>query len=84
VYLKALDFNPNFVRARANLGISFLALRQYDQAARQFLHALRLQPDAPHIWQNLRTTFSSMERPDLLQRSVKNDWREFAQEFDLD
>jgi hypothetical protein len=32
---------------------------------------------------NLRTTFSSMDRPDLLQRSMKNDWHDFAQEFDL-
>jgi peroxin-5 len=50
VYMKALEYNPNFVRARANLGISFLALKNYEQAARQFLGALKLQPSARHLW----------------------------------
>jgi peroxin-5 len=83
VYLKALHYNPNFVRARANLGISFLALKQYEQAAKYFLGALKLQPSASHIWTNLRTVFTAMERPDLLQKSMKEDVSLFAEEFDF-
>lgn len=82
VYFKALDFNPNFVRARANLGISFLALKDYPNAAQQFVQALRLQPGARHIWANLRTALSSMERTDLLTKSMKFDINEFRDDFD--
>lgn len=39
-YFQALERKPLYVRARANLGISFLAMKLYPEAAKQFLSAL--------------------------------------------
>ncbi|WVO12844.1 hypothetical protein L204_100452 [Cryptococcus depauperatus] len=42
-YNKALLLHPNFVRARFNLGISYMNLGQYPAAAQAIIDALRLQ-----------------------------------------
>jgi peroxin-5 len=68
-YFEALERKPLYVRARANLGISFLAMKLYPEAAKQFLSALSIEPDATHIWSNLETVFSYMQRSDLLAKS---------------
>ena len=43
-------------------------MQQYGKAARCYLAALRLNPDATHIWSYLRITFTCMERYDLVQK----------------
>jgi len=46
-YHRALEFNPTYIRARYNLGISCINLRRYDEAASHMLDALVLQDSDP-------------------------------------
>lgn len=82
-YFQALERKPLYVRARANLGISFLAMRMYMDAAKQFLAALSIEPDAVHIWTNLETAFSYMHRQDLLDKAKERRVDLFRSEFDF-
>jgi len=82
-YIRALALRPSYVRARANLAISFLALHELRRAAEFFLAALAMRPDALHLWANLQTTFQSMERPDLAERCSENNVDFFRDEFDF-
>ena len=66
-YHKALELKPKYARGRLNLGISHANLQNYAAAARAYLDALRLNPDASHIWSYLRIAFTCMERFDLVQ-----------------
>jgi hypothetical protein len=52
-------------------------------AAKQFLSALSLEPDAVHIWTNLETTFSYMERRDLVALARQRRVESFRKEFDF-
>jgi peroxin-5 len=67
-YEKALSIKPKYARGRLNLGISHANLQNYEGAARAYLSALRLNPDATHIWSYLRIAFTCMERFDLVQK----------------
>lgn len=71
------------MRARANLGISFMALKDYDRAAQYFFQALSMHPDAKHIWMNLQMVFMSMGREDLVEKCAMNDIELFRGEFDF-
>jgi peroxin-5 len=82
-YFQALERKPLYVRARANLGISFLAMKMYVDAAKQFLAALSIEPDAVHIWTNLESAFSYMQRRDLVARANDRDVGAFRKEFDF-
>eukprot|EP01122_Echinamoeba_exundans_P008043 TRINITY_DN258_c0_g1_i2.p1 TRINITY_DN258_c0_g1~~TRINITY_DN258_c0_g1_i2.p1 ORF type:complete len:612 (-),score=134.44 TRINITY_DN258_c0_g1_i2:115-1950(-) len=82
-YFRALEIKPVYTRARANLGISFLALNRYGDAAKAFLSALAINNDAEHIWGNLRTVFSLMQRPDLVDKCDSRDVRAFSDEFNF-
>ncbi|KAG8918405.1 hypothetical protein FRC01_001874 [Tulasnella sp. 417] len=42
-YYRALEYNPTYIRARYNLGISCINLKRYDEAASHLLDALVLQ-----------------------------------------
>ena len=66
-YHKALELKPKYARGRLNLGISHANLQNYGNAARAYLDALRLNPEATHIWSYLRIAFTCMERFDLVQ-----------------
>tara|TARA_B100000795_G_scaffold249253_1_gene216643 strand:+ start:107 stop:1678 length:1572 start_codon:yes stop_codon:yes gene_type:complete len=68
-YEKALAIKPRYARGRLNLGISHANLQNYEGAARAYLSALRLNPDATHIWSYLRIAFTCMERFDLVQKT---------------
>ena len=57
------------------------SLPRYDEAAKCYLQALRLNPDAGHIWGYLRVTFTSMERFDLVQLAGQQDPSLFDAEF---
>ncbi len=53
----------------------------FDEAAKCYLQALRLNPEAMHIWGYLRVTFTSMERFDLVQLAGQQDPSLFDAEF---
>lgn len=59
---RALEFKPKYARGWLNMGISHANLSRYHEAARCYLQALRLNPEAGHIWGYLRVTFTAMER----------------------
>lgn len=80
-YYRALEGKPTYVRARANLGISFLALNEYPDAAGSFLAALRLHPNAAHLWDNLKMVFRLMGRDDLEERATNHNIDDFSTEF---
>jgi len=80
-YYKSLQIKPTYTRARANLGISYLNLEMYQEAAVQFMSCLAIQPAAKHIWMSLQTVFSRMERDDLLEKTLQYDIDLFRDEF---
>jgi len=82
-YYRALEAKPSFVRARANLGISYMALRQYEKAAQYFLGAISMHPEARHIWTNLQMVFMSMDRDDLVDKTAANDVEVFRNDFEF-
>nr|XP_039250005.1 peroxisomal targeting signal 1 receptor-like [Styela clava] len=70
-YRRALEFNPGFIRARYNLGISCVNLSAYREAAEHFLTALNMQKSgrgpngetgvtSDNIWSTLRMATSFM------------------------
>jgi len=80
-YIEALKIKPTYVRARANLGISYLATKVYPEACSNFLGALELHPSSVHIWNLLRTVFFEMGRQDLVDLSTHQDIELFRQLF---
>eukprot|EP01111_Echinosteliopsis_oligospora_P019937 TRINITY_DN9902_c0_g1_i2.p1 TRINITY_DN9902_c0_g1~~TRINITY_DN9902_c0_g1_i2.p1 ORF type:complete len:732 (-),score=215.62 TRINITY_DN9902_c0_g1_i2:44-2239(-) len=76
-YTRALEQKPTYVRARANLGISYLALNSYREAAQSFLSALRLHPNASHLWDSLKMVFNLMQRPDLRDKAAHGNIDDF-------
>jgi len=66
-YFRALQKKPTYTRARANLGISYSAIRNHTEAAKCFLGALEIN-NSQHLWDNLRKTFQDMGRPDLVAK----------------
>ena len=65
------------------MGISYLNLEMHEEAATQFLACLALQPAAKHIWMNLQTVLSRMNRDDLLEKSLRYDVELFRGDFDF-
>lgn len=80
-FIHALEIKPSYTRACSNLGISFMALNEFGEAAKAFLSALVLNPNALHQWDNLRNVFSLMKRPDLVQKCETGDVMLFQDEF---
>jgi len=81
-YFRALDKKPSYTRARSNLGISYMSVGDYPEAAKCFLGALTIN-NAPHLWDNLRTALTSMQRFDLVNVTLKRDPELFRGEFDF-
>ena len=83
-YIKAVELKPQYVRALSNLGISYGNMENYFAAAQCYLKALSLNPEASHIWGYLTMTFTSMGRPDLVQKAAGAPGSEaFRSEFDF-
>lgn len=80
-YEKALQMKPKYVRAWLNMGISYANLGNYPKAVKGYLEALKLNPQAGHIWSYLRIAFSCMERFDLLKLADNEDVNLFTAEF---
>jgi len=81
-YFRALQKKPTYTRARSNLGISYMASRNYTEAAKCFLGAIDLH-NTPHLWENLKSSFAMMERPDLIEKIITHNVDLFRDEFDF-
>jgi len=82
-YSRALELKPNYVRALANLGISFSNQGMHDEAAQAYLATLSCNPDAKHIWNYLRMSLSSLNRPELVDLTNLEDPNVFREYFDF-
>ena len=82
-YFNALKIKPSYVRARSNLGISYMILQDYPNAIRHFLGALSMHPEARHMWTNLQMTFASFGREDLVEKSLRQNVDDFRDEFEF-
>ncbi|KAF8210544.1 hypothetical protein K438DRAFT_1904013 [Mycena galopus ATCC 62051] len=95
-YLRALELNPMYIRARFNLGISCINLRRFEDAARHILDALGLQESdgvsysadtntsgvtTTALWDSLRTACMHMQRPDLASFCDRQDLEGFRKSF---
>lgn len=76
-YQKAIELDPNFQAAYANLGVVYYQLEQLDLAASQYQKALELDPDDGDVAYNLGALYlqqalMSGEQPDpaQLERAV--------------
>lgn len=76
-YQKAIELDPNFQAAYANLGVVYYQLEQLDLAASQYQKALELDPDDGDVAYNLGALYlqqalMSGEQPEqaLLERAV--------------
>ena len=54
-YKAVLEQDPNDAAARAGLGYAFIQLHRYPEAQQQFEIAIRLDPNDPHLRQNLES-----------------------------
>lgn len=80
-YKRALELKPNYVRALANLGISFANQGLHREAAQAYLATLQRNPKAEHIWGYLRIALTSLERNDLLSLTDKRNVDAFKAYF---
>ncbi|KAF9520302.1 hypothetical protein BS47DRAFT_1335904 [Hydnum rufescens UP504] len=92
-YYRALELNPTYIRARFNLGISYVNLRSFDDAARHILDALVLQendplrdagrsgPSSSTLWDTLKSICLYLQRPDLVPLCDAKDLGAFRSQF---
>ncbi|KAH3765633.1 peroxisome biogenesis protein 5 [Pelomyxa schiedti] len=87
-YNAALQLRPSYVRALSNLGISHIALKNYDAAAVQFLRALASTggdgaAGAEHVWEYLELAFKLLQRDDLVKIASLRNVDFFHDHFDF-
>jgi peroxin-5 len=80
-YQRALELKPNYVRALANLGISFANQGLHEQAAQAYLATLARNPSADHVWNYLKISLSTMDRPELVELANFKDVNVFREFF---
>ncbi|KAJ7072152.1 hypothetical protein C8F01DRAFT_1102757 [Mycena amicta] len=94
-YLRALELNPLYIRARFNLGISCINLRRFEDAAHHILDALGLQESDgvvpgrdssggvtnTALWDSLRTASMNLQRPDLATFCDQRDLEGYRKSF---
>jgi peroxin-5 len=67
-----------------NIGIAYSNLKEYEKAARFYLCALSLNPEADHVWNYLNTAFMYMNRGDLIEKMYETkDPEAFKDEFHI-
>ena len=80
-YYKALKFQPSFVRARYNLGVSCINVGCFKEAAEHLMGALKMhvvygQSNVDNVsrnlWDTLRRCFILMDRRDLSDIALTN------------
>ena len=52
-FKQAVEINPSFMEAHANLGGTYLGCKQIDAAVRELLWAIQLQPQEPWLYRTL-------------------------------
>ncbi|TYG55643.1 hypothetical protein ES288_D08G000500v1 [Gossypium darwinii] len=81
-YQQALDLKPNYVRAWANMGISYTKQGMYEESIRYYVRALAMNPKADNAWQYLRTSLSCVSRNNMVEACDSRNL-ELLQEFPL-
>lgn len=82
-YTRALEIKPTYVRTLCNLGVSFIAIKDFERATKSFLRALAINPRATHRWENLKECFNNMGRTDLALQCFQPNIEIFKKEFDF-
>lgn len=67
LYRQALEKRPRYTRGWLNLGISYANIGEHADAARAYIMAIRLNPEAMHIFGYLRVLLAMMDRLDAVQ-----------------
>jgi len=80
-YYIALEGKPTYVRALANLAISYYALSDFTESLKILIVALKLQPTATHLWDYLKMVFGMLGRPDLKKRASRQNIADFSGEL---
>src|SRR5437763_1877641 len=83
IFLRALELKPRYARGWLNLGVSHSNLSNFPEAARCYLKALDLNPNAIHIWSYLRVAFTCLQRYDLVALTESKDLQLFRKEFNF-
>lgn len=73
-YRQALHLRPTYTRAMYNVGVACLNIGAYEEAAKHFLSALKMQESnggngekSQQLWQTLQRCFTYMNRNDLAE-----------------
>nr|POF03186.1 peroxisome biogenesis protein 5 [Quercus suber] len=82
-YADALDLKPNYVRAWANMGISYANQGMYEDSIRYYVRALAMNPKADNAWQYLRISLSCASRDDMLEACDSRNLDVLQKEFPL-
>ena len=67
LYRRSLEVRPHYTRGWLNLGISHANLGQHADAAKAYIMAIKLNPEALHIYGYLRVLLGMMDRLDAVQ-----------------
>jgi peroxin-5 len=59
----ALELRPGYVRAWGNLALASYNLKDYALAARNYLCAIAINPQATHLWSRVASCFSMLGNP---------------------
>ena len=72
-YQAALKIKQDYPRGLVNMGISLMSIEDYQNSARYFINALRINKDMDEAWNYLFGVFLAMERSDLCNKvSARN------------
>ncbi|KAG0467975.1 hypothetical protein HPP92_017303 [Vanilla planifolia] len=79
----ALDLKPNYVRAWANMGISYANQGRYEESVRYYVRALAMNPKADNAWQYLKISLRFASRTDMLEACDARNLDILQKEFPL-
>jgi hypothetical protein len=66
-FISALQLRPTYVRALANLAISYANQGLHTDAIRTYLTTLKYNTEANHIWSYLRISLSHLGKDQLVE-----------------
>ncbi len=68
---KALDIDPDYMKAHNNLGARYMALKRFEDAAAEFRRATELDPDAEKAFANLAGALLLLGRNEEAEASAR-------------
>ena len=68
---KALECDPNYIKAYNALGVSYDALGDYALAVSSYKNALKIDPNLDNVLNNLGYSYLLQDKPDLAIESFK-------------